>query len=99
MVPRRAVCGRRRCARGGRQVRQKRQERFWEARMRKARQQQRTADVVSLEKDIHLVRAPGAMSAEAAAEKAAAAAERKKERKRERLRVPVEPAAPQAMQE
>ncbi len=43
----------------GRQVRQKRQERFWEARMRKARAQQRTADVVSLEKDIHLVRAPG----------------------------------------
>jgi len=83
----------------GRQVRQKRQERFWEARMRKARAQQRTVDVVSLEKDIHLVRAPGAMSAEAAAEKAAAAAERKRERKRERLRVPVEPAAPQAMQE
>ena len=82
------------------QVRQKRQERFWEARMRKARQQQRTADVVSLEKEIHLVRAPGAMSAEAAAGKATAAKEKKKEKKKERLRVAVEPAAvPQAMQE
>ena len=68
--------------------------------MRKARQQQRTADVVSLEKEIHLVRAPGAMSAEAAAEKATAAKEKKKEKKKERLRVAVEPAAvPQAMQE
>ena len=66
--------------------------------MRKARQQQRVADVVSLEKEIHLVRAPGAMTAEAAAEKAAAA-ERKKEKKREKLRVAAEPVGAQAMQE
>ena len=66
--------------------------------MRKARQQQRVADVVSLEKEIHLVRAPGAMTAEAAAEKAAAA-DRKKEKKRDTLRVAAEPVGAQAMQE
>lgn len=66
--------------------------------MRKARQQQRVADVVSLEKEIHLVRAPGAMTAEAAAEKAVAA-DRKKEKKREKLRVAAEPVGAQAMQE
>ncbi|KAK9828075.1 hypothetical protein WJX81_000338 [Elliptochloris bilobata] len=80
------------------EVRKARQDRFWEARMRKARQQQRTADVVSLEKEIHLVRAPGAMTAEAAADKAAAATKRK-EKKRENLRVAAEPVAAQAMQE
>lgn len=47
-------------------VRTARQDRFHEARMRKAKVQQAAADRKQLEQEIHLVKAPGALAKEKA---------------------------------
>lgn len=45
-------------------IRKKRQDRFYELRMSKARAQQKEADKQQLEQEIHLIKAPGAQKAE-----------------------------------
>mmetsp|Transcript_16525 Transcript_16525/g.35745 ORF Transcript_16525/g.35745 Transcript_16525/m.35745 type:complete len:162 (+) Transcript_16525:326-811(+) len=46
------------------EIRTKRQDRFYEKRMQRAKQLQKKADKVQLEKEIHLVKAPAALTAE-----------------------------------
>lgn len=53
------------------EIRKARQDRFYEARMSKAREQQAVADRKQLEQEIHLVRAPGALAKDKAAKLAA----------------------------
>jgi hypothetical protein len=83
-------------------IRVKRQDRFHELRMRRARQQQAASDRATLEKEIHLIKAPASLLAAAepaAAEPAveAAAVPRAKEPK---LRVrAAQRQRPEAMQE
>lgn len=45
------------------EIRKKRQDRFYEVRMQKARKQQKLADKTQLEKEIHLVKAPASLRA------------------------------------
>ncbi|GIL75826.1 hypothetical protein Vretifemale_5552 [Volvox reticuliferus] len=45
-------------------IRQKRQDRFYEKRMQRAKKQQLQADKVELEKEVHLIKAPAAIRAE-----------------------------------
>lgn len=45
-------------------IRQKRQDRFYEKRMQRAKQQQKQQDLKELEQQIHLVKAPAALVAE-----------------------------------
>lgn len=49
------------------EIRKARQDRFYETRMSKAREQQSAADRKQLEQEIHLVKAPGARAKEKAA--------------------------------
>lgn len=46
------------------EIRSKRQERHYEKRMQKAKQQEKKAKKVQLEKEIHLIRAPASLTAE-----------------------------------
>lgn len=45
------------------EIKQRRQERFYEKRMLRARQQEKTAEKVQLEKEIHLIKAPATLTA------------------------------------
>lgn len=56
-------------------VREKRQERFWEARMARAKGAKVAADRKELEKQIHLVKAPEALQKDRAAAKEKVAVE------------------------
>ncbi|GLC32991.1 ATPase-activating ribosome biosynthesis protein [Pleodorina starrii] len=46
------------------EIRQKRQDRFYEKRMQRAKKQQVKADKVQLEKEVHLIKAPAGIRAE-----------------------------------
>lgn len=65
------------------EIRVARQDRFYEQRMSKAKVEQRAADRKQLEQEIHLVKAPGALAKERA----------------QKLKVAVEPAQEDTMQE
>jgi large subunit ribosomal protein L24e len=66
-------------------IRSRRQERYYEARMRAARPGKRAAARKELVEAVHLVRAPEGLVAAAAAEKAAAAAQKAKIREKVRV--------------
>ena len=65
------------------QIREKRQARFYEARMALAKQQARLADKKTVEEQVHLVKAPQSLL-------------KQQDSQREKLRIPVEQAASQA---
>ena len=65
------------------QIREKRQARFYEARMALAKQQARLADKKTVEEQVHLVKAPESLL-------------KQQDAQREKLRIPVEQAAAQA---
>ena len=67
----------------GAQIREKRQARFYEARMALAKQQARLADRKTVEEQVHLVKAPESLL-------------KQQDAHREKLRIPVEQAAAQA---
>lgn len=61
------------------EVRQRRQDRFYEARMSKAKRQQTAAARAQLEQEIHLVRAPASLLAKEKGEKLKVAVEARQE--------------------